>query len=110
MRKVEKSTEVLASETSLADDKLGRYEGAVYDDGRGPTVWDKFAHSFGKQKFNQDDIVNVLMGEQKLQIKCFILKFTAYADGTGKVNQAGIDYYNKLINALLAKGKHKMLL
>jgi beta-glucosidase len=26
-------------------------------------------------------------------------------DGVGQVNQAGIDHYNKLINALLAKGE-----
>lgn len=26
-------------------------------------------------------------------------------DGTGDINQVGIDHYNKLINALLAKGK-----
>jgi beta-glucosidase/6-phospho-beta-glucosidase/beta-galactosidase len=26
-------------------------------------------------------------------------------DGSGVVNQAGIDHYNKLIDALLAKGK-----
>ncbi|RWW19743.1 hypothetical protein BHE74_00010230 [Ensete ventricosum] len=28
-----------------------------------------------------------------------------FADGTGEVNQAGIDHYNKLIDALLATGK-----
>jgi len=27
------------------------------------------------------------------------------SDGSGVVNQAGIDHYNKLIDALLAKGK-----
>lgn len=27
-------------------------------------------------------------------------------DGVGQVNQAGIDHYNKLIDALLAKGEH----
>jgi len=24
-----------------------QYEGAVQDDGRGPAIWDKFAHTFG---------------------------------------------------------------
>jgi beta-glucosidase/6-phospho-beta-glucosidase/beta-galactosidase len=28
------------------------------------------------------------------------------SDGSGEINQAGVDHYNKLINALLAKGKH----
>ena len=27
------------------------------------------------------------------------------ADGTGKINQAGVDHYNRLINALIAKGR-----
>ncbi|KAJ6312202.1 hypothetical protein OIU77_013864 [Salix suchowensis] len=27
-----------------------------------------------------------------------------YIDGTGKINQAGVDHYNKLVNALLAQG------
>jgi beta-glucosidase len=26
------------------------------------------------------------------------------SDGSGEINQAGVDHYNKLINALLAKG------
>ena len=28
-------------------------------------------------------------------------------DGSGAINQAGIDHYNKLINALLAKGSSR---
>lgn len=27
-----------------------------------------------------------------------------FTDGVGQINEAGIDHYNKLINALLAKG------
>jgi len=30
------------------------------------------------------------------------------SDGTGQVNQAGIDHYNKLIDALLAKGEQDL--
>ncbi|KAF0905854.1 hypothetical protein E2562_008889 [Oryza meyeriana var. granulata] len=33
-----------------------------------------------------------------------ILTEPVHHDGTGEVNQAGINHYNKLINALLAKG------
>lgn len=29
------------------------------------------------------------------------------SDGSGLLNQAGVDHYNKLIDALLAKGKLK---
>lgn len=28
-----------------------------------------------------------------------------HADGTGKVNWKGVDYYNRLINYMLKKGK-----
>ena len=31
-------------------------------------------------------------------------------DGSGEINQAGIDHYNKLIDALLAQGKKNLLL
>ena len=33
-----------------------------------------------------------------------LFSFDVFADGTGVVNQAGIDHYNKLIDALLANG------
>lgn len=33
-----------------------------------------------------------------------------FTDGVGQINEAGIDHYNKLINALLAKGsEHQSL-
>lgn len=35
---------------------------------------------------------------------CFT-HFVVASDGTGQVNQAGIDHYNKVINALLSKGE-----
>jgi hypothetical protein len=31
----------------------------------------------------------------------------ATSDGTGQINQAGIDHYNKLIDVLLAKGEER---
>ncbi|GFQ03281.1 lysophospholipid acyltransferase 1 [Phtheirospermum japonicum] len=49
----------------LADLKGGgpkynaEYEGAVKEGGRGPTIWDKFAHSFGKVvDFSNADVAN----------------------------------------------------
>lgn len=33
-----------------------------------------------------------------------LFSFDVFADGTGEVNQAGIDHYNRLIDALLANG------
>lgn len=36
---------------------------------------------------------------------CCFTHFVVASDGTGQVNQAGIDHYNKVINALLSKGE-----
>ncbi|TVU30720.1 hypothetical protein EJB05_22355 [Eragrostis curvula] len=122
-----------------------QYEGAVKDDGRGTTIWDKFAHTFGKLKFlfymvkislyqgkiidfsNADVAVDQyhrfkediqLMADMGMDayrfsiawsrifpsIALIVIVLPCSSDGTGEVNQAGIDHYNNLINALIAKG------
>lgn len=32
-------------------------------------------------------------------------KYIILADGAGEINQAGVDHYNRLIDALIAEGK-----
>ncbi|KAM0905219.1 hypothetical protein ACQ4PT_017505 [Festuca glaucescens] len=93
-----------------------QYEGAVKEDGRGPTIWDKFAHTFGKiLDFSNADIAVdhyhrfeediQLMADMGLDAYRFSIAWSRILpNGTGEVNQAGIDHYNKVINALLAKG------
>nr|AAK92581.1 Putative beta-glucosidase [Oryza sativa Japonica Group] len=93
-----------------------QYEGAVKEDGRGPTIWDKFAHTFGKiiDFSNADVAVDQyhrfeediqLMADMGMDAYRFSISWSRiFPNGTGEVNQAGIDHYNKLINALLAKG------
>lgn len=39
-----------------------------------------------------------------LQQICFRYVLPGFADGGGEVNQAGIDHYNEVIDALLTKG------
>ncbi|KAG0456853.1 hypothetical protein HPP92_024641 [Vanilla planifolia] len=92
------------------------YEGAVKEDGRGPTVWDKFAHSFGKViDFSNADVAVdqyhrfeedvQLMADMGMDAYRFSISWSRiFPNGSGEVNQAGIDHYNKLINALLGKG------
>ncbi|KAL5553663.1 hypothetical protein UlMin_041064, partial [Ulmus minor] len=92
-----------------------QYEGAVKEDGRGPSVWDTFSHTFGKvidgsnadvaddqyHRYNEDI---QLMKDMKMDAYRFSISWTRiFPDGTGEINQAGIDHYNKLIDALLAK-------
>ncbi|XP_050236750.1 beta-glucosidase 40-like [Mercurialis annua] len=93
-----------------------QYEGAVKEDGRGPSIWDSFSHSFGKvlDLSNADVAVDQyhrfaediqLMKDMGMDAYRFSISWPRiYPNGSGAINQAGIDHYNKLINALLAAG------
>ncbi|KAK7362435.1 hypothetical protein VNO77_04547 [Canavalia gladiata] len=94
----------------------GKYEGAVKEDGRGPSVWDTFSHTIGNiADFSNADVAVdqyhryeediQLMKDLGMDAYRFSISWSRiFPNGSGKVNQAGIDHYNKLINALLAKG------
>ncbi|KAH6797814.1 beta glucosidase 40 [Perilla frutescens var. hirtella] len=93
-----------------------QYEGAVKEGGRGPTIWDKFAHEIGKvidfsnadiaddqyHRYNEDISLMKNMGMDAYRFS--IAWSRIYPSGTGEINQAGIDHYNKVINDLLAQG------
>ncbi|XP_020206710.1 beta-glucosidase 40 [Cajanus cajan] len=93
-----------------------QYEGAVKEDGRGPSVWDTFSHTPGKilDGSNADVAVDQyhryeedvqLMKDMGMDAYRFSISWSRILpDGSGEINQAGIDHYNKLINSLLAKG------
>ncbi|KAI9124811.1 hypothetical protein K1719_004138 [Acacia pycnantha] len=93
-----------------------QYEGAVKEDGRGPSVWDKFSHTFGKIiDFSNGDIAvdHYHRYEEDIQLmkdlgmdayRLSISWSRIFPNGSGEINQAGIDHYNRVINALLAKG------
>lgn len=93
-----------------------QYEGAVKEDGRGPTVWDTFSHTFGKILDNSNADVAVdqyhrytedvqLMKDMGMDAYRFSIAWSRiFPNGTGQINQAGVDHYNKLIDAVLAKG------
>ncbi|XP_059655712.1 beta-glucosidase 40 [Cornus florida] len=93
-----------------------QYEGAVKDDGRGATNWDVFAHTFGKILDGSTGDVAVdqynlytgdiqLMKDMGMDAYRFSIAWSRiFPNGTGQVNQAGVDHYNSFINALLANG------
>lgn len=88
-------------------------EGAVSEDGRGESIWDRFAHTPGKVKDGDngdiacdsyhryhDDIA--LMQEMHLQSYRFSIAWPRIQpNGQGGVNDKGLDYYKRLIDSLL---------
>jgi beta-glucosidase len=89
-------------------------EGAVNEGGRGRTIWDTFAHTPGTTFLGDtgdvaDDFYHLFPKDLQLMKEMGVKAFrfsTAwsriYPDGTGKPNQAGIDFYNRLVDALMA--------
>lgn len=91
-------------------------EGSCDADGKGPSIWDTYSNRKGKilngdkpsiacdfyNRYRQDvDLV------KQLNIPNFRFSIAwsrVLPNGTGKINQAGIDHYNKLINYCLEQG------
>ena len=88
-------------------------EGAAFEDGKGPSIWDAFVRIPGKTANGEhadvscdfyhtyrDDIA--LMA--KLGIRAFRFSFSwprILPSGTGKINEAGIQFYSDMIDCLL---------
>ncbi len=91
-------------------------EGAVNEDGRGPSIWDTFSHTPGKITDNSTGDVACdhyhRYREDVDLLECLGVKAYRFSiawprilpQGTGAVNQAGLDFYDRLLDALLAKG------
>jgi beta-glucosidase len=91
-------------------------EGAAFKDGKGESVWDRFARTPGKvQNGDTLDVANdhyhrypqdfALM--RKLGIKNYRLSIAwprIYPNGDGELNPKGLEFYNKLINSCLKNG------
>ena len=88
-------------------------EGAVAEDGRAPSIWDTFSHTPGKTVNGdtgdvacdhyhrwQGDVQ--LMRELGLQGYRFSIAWPRVVpEGTGQVNARGLDFYDRLVDALL---------
>eukprot|EP01018_Ginkgo_biloba_P013679 Gb_30772 [translate_table: standard] len=93
-----------------------QYEGAVKEDGRGPSIWDTYSHKFGRiLDFSNADVTTdqyhrykediQLMADMGMDAYRFSISWSRiFPNGSGSINQAGVDHYNKLIDALLEKG------
>src|SRR5512137_2708058 len=88
-------------------------EGAWDADGKGESIWDRFSHIPGKIEDGstgdvacdhyhryREDIA--LMGRLGLQAYRFSISWPrVQPDGFGKVNPAGLDFYERLVDGLL---------
>ena len=91
-------------------------EGAVAEDGRGRSIWDTFSHTPGRTHSGdtgdvaanhyhryKEDIA--LMAELGLDAYRFSIAWPRILpQGVGDVNEAGLDFYDRLVDGLLARG------
>ncbi|WP_182881695.1 GH1 family beta-glucosidase [Microbispora sp. H10949] len=91
-------------------------EGAVAEDGRGPSVWDTFSHTPHKvrdghtgdvacdhyHRYAEDVALMAGLGVDAYRFS--IAWPRVLPTGRGRVNQAGLDFYDRLVDALHEKG------
>lgn len=91
-------------------------EGAAEEDGRKPSIWDAFSHTPGRvrgrdtgdvacdhyHRFEEDLSIAADLG---VDVYRFSLAWPRIIpDGVGAVNEKGIDFYDRLVDTILAKG------
>ena len=91
-------------------------EGAWQADGKGMSIWDAHTHTPGHIENNENGDVACdhyhlyerdieLMADLGVNTYRFSIAWSRiYPDGESSVNEAGVAFYNRLIDALLAKG------
>ncbi|MCY0943363.1 GH1 family beta-glucosidase [Streptomyces antarcticus] len=91
-------------------------EGAVKEDGRGPSIWDAFSHTPGKvdngdtgdeacdhyHRWPQDIALMKQLGTNAYRMSIAWPRIVP--DGSGPVNARGLDFYDKVIDGLLEAG------
>jgi beta-glucosidase len=96
-------------------------EGAPYADGAGPSIWDRFSHIPGNvlngdtgdiacDHYNRylDDVK--LIRDLGMQSYRFSIAWSRiFPQGRGFLNQPGLDFYNRLVDALLEQNIQPMI-
>ncbi len=91
-------------------------EGAVHEDGRGPSVWDTFSHTPGKvhagdtgdvaddsyHRYKEDIALMKALGLKACRFS--IAWSRIFPTGTGAANPKGLDFYKRMVDALRANG------
>jgi len=91
-------------------------EGAWNEDGKGESIWDRFAHTPGKVSNNDTgdvaldhyhrykDDIQLIKGLGAGAYRFSIAWPRIFPDGTGAPNPKGLDFYSRLVDELLANG------
>ena len=91
-------------------------EGAVEEDGRGPSIWDTFSHTPGKvrnedtgdvscdhyHRWRQD--LDLMRGLGLNAYRFSVAWPRVLPGGRGRVNPAGLDFYERLVDGALERG------
>ncbi len=96
-------------------------EGAVHEDGRSPSIWDTFCRTEGKVKNGDTGDVACdhyhryeedldLMARLGLKSYRFSVAWPrVLPDGSGRVNQKGLDFYKRIAEGCLQRGIRPMI-
>ena len=92
-------------------------EGAWKEDGKGESIWDRYAHTPGNIKNNDTgDVANdhyhryredIALMKRELGANAYRFSIAwprIFPDGTGQPNRKGMDFYNRLVDELLKAG------
>lgn len=91
-------------------------EGSPLADGAGPSIWQRFTHTpsltvngdtgdVACDHYNRYREDVALMHSMGLQAYRFSIAWgRIFPDGTGRLNEAGLDFYDRLVDALLEQG------
>lgn len=91
-------------------------EGAWNEDGKGESIWDRFSHTEGRiatgdtgdvacdqyHRYAEDAAIMKQLGLRGYRFSVSWSRI--FPDASGKVNQAGLDYYSRLTDELLKNG------
>ena len=91
-------------------------EGAVHEDGRGPSIWDTFSHTPGRvaggdtgdvacdhyHRYAEDIALMRDLGVGRYRFSLAWPRIQP--EGSGAINPAGLDFYYRLVDALLDNG------
>ena len=98
-------------------------EGAWNEDGKGPSIWDDFCHALGEPRVKNGDTGDTacdcyhrvdediaLMKAHNIRAYRFSISWPrVIPDGDGAVNEAGMAYYDRLVDALIEAGIEPMI-